>query len=344
VLHVNLFKDLERFAGQRTVVEWEIDPTISPVEPVRNADSTNLHIFTHNRERLPLYQDNGFQNATYLPLCTNPKKFYPVAADETIAGKFGCDISFVGSVMHANQTRLMKLCVDRISVLAGSDAGWLPVRDWLNDFVNQPPKPTRGLEAVAALEALLEQQGFSDILTMGPDRLLISACLDEYLAYCWRRHVVAAFLPLGIQLWGDADWRVDFPDHYRGVADHYLDLPKLYSVSRINLDICRTYQANIVTMRIFDVMACGGFVLADRSPALLELFTEDYDIVCYESPEEAYDKALYYLRHDSERKTIAEHGHAAVVHNHTFAHRIRQILASCGLSTAQLNQIASTTT
>ena len=151
------------------------------------------------------------------------------------------------------------------------------------------------------------------------------------MSYLWRKQVVLALVPMGIHIWGTEEWKHDFPKNYRGRADHYLDLPKLYLASKINLDISRIYQPNIVTMRVFDILACRGFVLADRNDALLELFKEDWDIVCYDTPEEAVDKINYYLNHDSDRTTIAERGYKKVVNSHTFENRINHILSKTGL-------------
>ncbi|MFQ5771476.1 MAG: glycosyltransferase, partial [bacterium] len=69
----------------------------------------------------------------------------------------------------------------------------------------------------------------------------------------------------------------------------------------------------------------------DRNEALLELFHEDWDIVCYDTPEEAIDKSKYYLKHESERLAIARRGRQKVVQSHTFEKRINHILNKTGL-------------
>jgi spore maturation protein CgeB len=331
ILQVNLFKDIELFCKDRVVVEWEIDPTISPIEEIKASAAGKLYVFTHNPDRVEEYRRKGYVNCDYLPLCTNERKFKVTDPSSASSPDLACQVSFVGSLMYDNQVRLTGILYDELGRRVENDTSWRAILNWVKQLLADPPAPTRSLHKITELQALLSSSGLSDTLTIGQDKLLISACIDEVLAFRWREHMVKSFLPLNIQIWGDPDWLTRFPQSYRGAADHYLELPKLYAAAKINLDICRIYQANIVTMRVFDVLAVGGFVLADRSEALLELFEEDHDIVCYETPEEALDKAHFYLENEEKRLTIAQRGQQKVLDSHTFRYRVRKILADIGI-------------
>ena len=59
--------------------------------------------------------------------------------------------------------------------------------------------------------------------------------------------------------------------------------------------------------RHFEIPSCGALQLCDRTLGL-QYFNEGLEIVYYESPEEAVDKAEYYLEHEEDRAEIARAG------------------------------------
>ncbi|MEO1174023.1 MAG: glycosyltransferase [Myxococcota bacterium] len=143
-----------------------------------------------------------------------------------------------------------------------------------------------------------------------------------------RMSIARALRPMGLAVWGDDGWS-DVPAlDYRGVARHTRDLNWIYSNSVINLDMSRLYQEDIVTMRVFDALACGGFILSPHCEELAELFEVGVEIETYDSIEELIDKCQYYLEHPEETKAIATRGRARVLRDHTIRKRVRTLLAS----------------
>ncbi len=333
VIKINLLNKIEQFSQKRAIVEWEIDPIAFQIPPVESAESQNLFIFTHNPDRVSKYQEKGYSHFEYLPLCANPHKFYPRRLDPEARHQFGCDVSFVGSLMLKSQQSFLPKVLDILKKLSREEnESWGNIHDWIINLISNPPVMSKNLNLIEELMSLLNSITPPRLLKKQKIYFLIISSIEEYLAYLWRKQVVLALVPMDIHIWGTKEWKTDFPENYRGSADHYLDLPQLYSASKVNLDISRIYQPNIITMRVFDVLACGGFVLADRNESLFELFIEDWDIVCYDTPEEATDKINYYLNHDSDRQTIAERGYDKVKKSHTFENRINYILNKTGLT------------
>ncbi|HKW27246.1 MAG TPA: glycosyltransferase [Terriglobales bacterium] len=79
-------------------------------------------------------------------------------------------------------------------------------------------------------------------------------------------------------------------------------------------------------MRTFEIPACGGFMLHERTPELLELYDEGKEVACFRSPQELAEKVQYYLAHPAERDVIARASYARCVPAYSYDNRLRQVL------------------
>ena len=109
------------------------------------------------------------------------------------------------------------------------------------------------------------------------------------------------------------------------------EMPKAFRQSKINLNISLRTIVSGIPQRCLDIMAVGGFLLSNYQEELDELVPKD---ACemYSSIEEAYDKAGYYLRHDSERQKIASKGREIMMRDFTYDDRLKKIFEISGLS------------
>jgi spore maturation protein CgeB len=83
-------------------------------------------------------------------------------------------------------------------------------------------------------------------------------------------------------------------------------------------------------MRVFDVLACGGFVLAEWSQDLDNLFNIGKEVETYRTINELVQKVEYYLAHRDKAFEIARRGQEVVRKKHTIATRMGYILnAAC---------------
>jgi spore maturation protein CgeB len=80
------------------------------------------------------------------------------------------------------------------------------------------------------------------------------------------------------------------------------------------------------TVRVYDVLACGGFLLTEYRPSLEEEFAVGRDLETFRTPEELRDKIEYYIEHDSQRRRIAQSGQRTVLENYTYVQRGREFL------------------
>lgn len=108
---------------------------------------------------------------------------------------------------------------------------------------------------------------------------------------------------------------------------------KIYSASRIVLathyqDPQRRFPVHQASPRVFEVMACGGFLICDRQRDIFSLFGDGQHVVGLDNGADLAKKVRYYLDHPLERQTIARKGHEEVMRRHTYVHRIEALLAA----------------
>jgi len=112
------------------------------------------------------------------------------------------------------------------------------------------------------------------------------------------------------------------------VGNAYRDeMARVYSASRI---VFNRSVVNDVNMRVFEAIACGSLLvtndLAENGQS--ELFESGTHVVTYHDSDELIDRIRYFLTHSEERQRIARAGRARVLSEHTYLHRMVDLLRS----------------
>ncbi|SFM42955.1 protein of unknown function [Thermodesulforhabdus norvegica] len=325
VFSVNYVKEvpyLSRAAGI-PVVFWEIDPTIELIPPLPEAHSNTI-IYSYRKARIPLLKEAGFFRVDYLPLASNHFRFRPSPLTDEQRIRYGADISYVGSSMVNEGKRLLSLCLDRLSSPHEKEKIIRAVErqnKCFSKFILPDLLPTliKGLSMPWVIE---DTNGTSIDATM---------CIAEECASRRRITVIrslSTFHPkYRVRIWGDDGWRSVIPPgvEYSGPAGHYHELPIIYNATKINIDINRIYQKEIVPLRVFDVLATGSFILVDHSDEAAKLF--DGKVVMYNSLKELREKVEYYLKNEEERLAIARECREVILKRHTLSQRLQKILS-----------------
>lgn len=100
---------------------------------------------------------------------------------------------------------------------------------------------------------------------------------------------------------------------------------ELYNRSKINVNIHHAQSKEGLSIRTFEIIGAGGFQLVERQKAALIFFEEGRHMAFYGSVEEMLDKARYYLKHESERRKIAEDCHQLALQKHTWKSRMKEM-------------------
>ena len=92
-----------------------------------------------------------------------------------------------------------------------------------------------------------------------------------------------------------------------------LDYNKVISGSKITICILSKLNRDTYTRRCFEIPAIKGFMLAEYTEDLANLFKEDEQVVFFRNKEELLQKIKYYLENETERLVIANNGFEAVI-------------------------------
>lgn len=91
------------------------------------------------------------------------------------------------------------------------------------------------------------------------------------------------------------------------------EMGKAMRLNKICLGLLNHHNRDLHTSRSFEIPACKGFMLAERTDEHRAYFEEDREAVYFDSLEELVDKTRYYVTHDRERERITEAGYQRCV-------------------------------
>ena len=318
---INLIEGLPSLtrAVDMDYVCWEIDPSISPYLSVESEETAQTRIYTYRRRNVKRLTQTGYQHAEYLPLASNCRLRCPLPPEE--CEPYKADVSFVGSSMKENalyQRRRLEEFFQK------DDRDWRPLEDqikqWRNNLPDWRSQPLR------TIEHLLDQHELPDQIESDGDRLSVRWILGEYRAYQKRQDVIRTISEhYETDVWGDDGWEsaVGKRGNYRGPAGHGRELTRIYNASRVNLDVNRIYQPEIITMRVFDVMACASVVLTEENESVGECFQPGTDCVSYGGRDDLVNTVEMLLSNPAKREKIAENARQTIKKRHSISNRLR---------------------
>lgn len=149
------------------------------------------------------------------------------------------------------------------------------------------------------------------------DRVKIFDNLREYKLGVFGDHWDTYFRPQGMRT----------PSYYRGKATGET-VNKIYLSSKIVLNIHHSQSIEGLNTRTFDIPACGAFEIVDYKKDVERHFAIDKEIVTFRNIDELKTKIDFYLKNDDLRKTISENGKHRVRDEHTWVHRIDDVMTA----------------
>ncbi|MCB2182799.1 MAG: glycosyltransferase [Desulfobulbaceae bacterium] len=281
--------------------------------------SPHYMAFVWDRGYLASFRRLLKKDAFYLPLATNPHVFRPIDSVD----HYRADASFIGSLSTVQNYNKFR-----------HETGWHP---WLIQFARDVVETWQRNHSMSVDEVIiLLRQGFPedtkialDAFMNGKDFRTFQMSVYDEIGALNRMEVVNSVPDdLRLHIYGGQGWeRLQKENlHLMGMVDYHEEAPLVYNSTLINLNITSAQLVCAVNQRLFDVSACGSFLLTDYRQAMTELFDVDREIVCYRSSDELKKLTDYFLSHPDERQEIADRARARVLAEHTYCHRVQRIL------------------
>lgn len=132
-------------------------------------------------------------------------------------------------------------------------------------------------------------------------------------------------IPYNFKVWGKG-WENILPKkYYGGQYFDNQDLDELYASSLITLNDHHEdmRKERFVAVRIFDILASGGFCISDKNSGIEEIFKDA--VPQYESPEHLRELIDFYINHPNDRLKLMQRGRKIALQN-TWKKRVRQFL------------------
>ena len=286
-------------------LSWMIDaPHYTLYSPTSFYDE--VYLFHFDREEVQRLIQMGRRHIFHQPLASDPDYFAKVAGDAGIQKTV--DISFLGNSYQNEHDYFAK-----IKGISKYDEGYFDA------LINAQ----LGVYGASLFEGTLSGRQTDQLLKICgvqcpdnydlPVRLLAENILEKRVSVLERGEMIKRVAEkFGIVLYSGKD---DFPIKgvdYRGYADYETKMPLVFAGSRINLNTTLRRIHSGIPLRALDIMACGGFLLTNYQPELLEYFTPGKSLEIYESMEDLLEKCSFYLNHEKEREKIAECGRKIV--------------------------------
>lgn len=298
--------------------------------PVLELFSTSLanpcnKIFLFDRQ---LYNDFHHINPDgifHIPLATNVRDNYATATMASAAdrARFSSDISFIGSLYSEkclyNQITLPEKMRGYVDGLIEAQ---LLVYGY--NFIEECVTPEL-IEAFCKVRP--ELINFPDSMKVDTKAVIAQHIISVKVAEQERlRYLKALSEHFNVDLYTGSDTYSMPLIHNRGFAKTNTEMPIIFHQSKINLNLTAKSIRSGLSLRIFDVLGCEGFLITNYQAELPEHFNIGEDLEAYTSLDDLIGKCEYYLLHDKERREIAHNGFEKVKKYHTYDIRLTQML------------------
>ena len=334
VFTVNYFPLISNVCERTGVkyISWTCDnPLISMYhESVFHACN---YIFTFDKTNYLEFRGMGVKHIWYLPLAVDTERMDALlgapeeagrwkAAQDPEMRKYRGDVAFVGSLYERNSYDKIK---NRLpEYLRGYfDAAIEAQLNISGANIVEPMLTTNILEQLQEYFQLEKSEGsFSDL-----GLIFQTTVLGFKIAEIERRRALIELSKhYKVNVYSNSDVSDLLQIQYCGSVDYWSEMPKVFRMSKINLNFTIPNIKSGIPLRIWDVLGCGGFLLTNYQAEIPYYFKEGEDLVCFDGLEDLCEKVGYYLEHEEERKRIAWNGYHKVREKHSYIERIHTIL------------------
>ena len=324
------------------LASWFVDNPALVLALYARPAAKKTAVFTWDADNLAPLSQAGFEQVFHLPLATDEGRFKPgaVASTEPVfpappaasgpahtPGAPGAadhpwraGVSFVGNSMVLKTAKRLEFAAPPPRLLAA-------VPEVARAFGRHPEWSVRVFMAAHHPELM------EDFAALGSEerRLALETAVIWESTRQYREDCLGRLMEFSPVIVGDVGWLKTFEgegSRWRRIPElaYYDQLPGFYPLSDINFNCTSLQMKGAVNQRVFDVPACGAFLLTDYRAQMERLFDPGSEVAVYADPGEIPELVRHYLRHPGERAGIARAARKRVLAEHTYVKRMGQLL------------------
>ena len=323
---------------------WTVDCPVPELYSKSVQHDTN-RIFLFDRAQYDSIHPYNTEGVFYLPLAAATERFDKVTASITQEDrkKYSSDISFVGSLyIEKNPLRNLRsklpefvngyingiieaslkvmgynfmeetITEEIVSALKKADTKFYSPKDTVIDLLQDGSLSSASSENTGMdISRFVAAHSYLGIQAAEIERIRILNTLAQYF---------------NVDLYTRSDTSELKNVHIHGGVKTLTEMPKIFNLSKINLNMTIKPIQTGLPLRIFDIMGCGGFCMTNYQAEIPDLFEIGVDMETYGSLEELVDKCSYYLTHEDERQQIALNGYRKVKEHHGYVNRMVEMV------------------
>ena len=326
VFSVNYYPVVARicYNAQLPYISWSYDSPINIPNMEDTLGYETNYVFFFDRAECQKYWNKGYQNVYHMPLAVNTKRLQDVTITAADRDRYSAEVSMVGQLYETMLPVLLMPLSDYekgyfeaiVEAQLRLYGGYIlddVITDELVDGMN------RTYQKLGQSEVQLDRD--ATVVTVAKhithtERMLLLDILSE-------QHQVHLYGPSTDEALPNVKWC--------GSAGYFDEMPKIFKLSKINLNISLKCIQSGIPLRALDILGCGGFLLTNYQPEIAECFVDGEEVVMYTSLQDAVEKCAYYLEHEEERKQIAENGFKKVQEVFQYEDKLREMLVTVGI-------------
>ena len=307
-------------------VYWVVDTPSYNLYYEKNKDRSFSIGFIYDRSIVKDLKRKGFSRVFYMPVAANVERLNKIILNDDDRVKYNCDVSFLGNTCVQNEfTQYIEPKIDDHSknlIDRLIDAQMFKERFIIKDVITNEIA-----EAFFDVSGIIfKKEKFRQNFEMKDS---LNFFLGRYHSYVERAKIANLLSDYyKLHVYGDSEWLnvLKQSNIYRGNAEHFTEMPKVFKASKINLNIIRSFVDSGLPMRVFDILGSAGFLLTNNKQDIAEYFIDGKDLVVYRDEKDLIEITKYYLENEDQRAAIALNGFQKVNAKHTYEIRLKNIL------------------
>lgn len=302
---------------------WVYDSPLMPLYHKAALNEVN-HISVFDRKQYERLSTLGLKHLYYLPLAPEVDNFGAVHIGKRDEKKYTSDVTFVGRLYNKRGFEELfdeegeAYRKEAESIINGLDCVW-GVDTTIFDKASD--------ELIAYMASKQPEETWStwniDKRYYCESMKLVRKC-NEVERVRILRYVQDKF---SVILYADDSAKEVLKDvTVKPWLNYGRDMPKVFYLSKINLNITSRSIESGIPQRVWDILAVGGFCLTNYQPELEEYFEIGKDLEVWHDLPELEEKMRYYLAHEEQRIRIAINGYQKVRKYHSLPTRLEGML------------------